>query len=45
MNEMILQPPDTCVQYGQGCRTDHSTESSYESPPATTYATSECVTG
>lgn len=29
---MILQPPDTCVHYGQACRTDHSTKSSYKPP-------------
>jgi len=32
MNLTILQPPDTCVHYGQACRTGHSTESSCESP-------------
>jgi len=32
MNQTILQPPDTCVHYGQACRTGHSTESSYETP-------------
>lgn len=25
MNHAILQPPDTCVHYGQTCRTNHST--------------------
>ncbi|KAK4205939.1 fungal-specific transcription factor domain-containing protein [Rhypophila decipiens] len=32
MNQTILQPPCTCVHYGQACRTRHSTESSYENP-------------
>jgi len=32
MNQTILQPPCTCVHYGQACRIRHSTESSYETP-------------
>jgi len=32
MNQTILQPPYTCVHYGQACRTRYSTESSYETP-------------
>jgi len=32
MNQTILQPPCTCVHYGQACRIRHSTESSYEPP-------------
>ena len=32
MNQTILQPPYTCVHYGQAYRTLHNTESSYETP-------------
>jgi len=32
MNQIILQPPYTCVYYGQVCRILYNTESSYETP-------------